>query len=150
MCLAAGGVCMPGSLAAGGDDTTPTMQASPASSPTSVRPAHYKSALVTKERKPEVVTLGGGDLQRMLSDAPFMMAEQASSMRHAAEQRQEQQRAAAKARKEKMLRLEAEVRQQVSAAAHAAWLAARDGSSRSTTTTTTTLAQATRTRAGAC
>jgi hypothetical protein len=42
-----------------------------------------------------------------------MTAEERSSLRQALEQRKEHERAAAKARKEKMLRLEAEAKQQV-------------------------------------
>ena len=49
----------------------------------------------------------------MKSDAHIMTAEQRSSLRHALEERKEHERAAAKARKEKMLRLEAEAKQQV-------------------------------------
>jgi hypothetical protein len=86
---------------------------SPGATATATKKAAYRSTLVKAERKPEVVTLTEGDLQRMLADAPIMTAEQASSMRHAAEERKEAERAAAKARKEKMLRLEEEARKQV-------------------------------------
>lgn len=82
-------------------------------SPGTIKKTYYRSALVKAEPKPEVVTLNEGDLHRMLSDAPIMTAEQISSMKHAAEERKEQERAAARARKEKMLRLEEEARQQV-------------------------------------
>lgn len=74
---------------------------------------YYRSALVKVEHKPEVVTLQHSDLQRMLSDAPIMTAEQRSSVKHAAEERKEQERAAAKARKEKMLQLEEVAKKQV-------------------------------------
>jgi hypothetical protein len=86
---------------------------SPGATATATKKAAYRSTLVKVERKPEVVTLTEGDLQRMLADAPIMTAEQVSSMRHAAEERKEAERAAAKARKEKMLRLQEEARKQV-------------------------------------
>lgn len=73
----------------------------------------YKSSLVKAQRHPEVVTLTEADVHRMKSDAHIMTAEERSSLRHEIEERKEHERAAAKARKEKMLRLEAEAKQQV-------------------------------------
>jgi hypothetical protein len=73
----------------------------------------YKSSLVKTVRQPEVVTLTEADVQRMKSEAHVMTAEERNSLRHAIEERKEHERAAAKARKEKMLRLQAEAKQQV-------------------------------------
>lgn len=73
----------------------------------------YKSTLVRMQRKPEVVTLSEADVQRMKADAHVLTAEERTSLRHALEEQKEHERAAAKARKEKMLRLEAEAKQQV-------------------------------------
>lgn len=73
----------------------------------------YKSSLVKKQRQLEVVALTEADVQRMKSDAHVMTAEERSTLRHALEERKEHERAAAKARKEKMMRLEAEAKKQV-------------------------------------
>lgn len=73
----------------------------------------YKSSLVKKQRQPEVVTLTEADVQRMKTDARILTAEERTNLRHALEERKEHERAAAKARKEKMLRLEADAKQQV-------------------------------------
>lgn len=73
----------------------------------------YKSSLIKKVQQPEVVTLTESDVQRMKSEAAVLTAEERNSLRHAIEERKERERAAAKARKEKMLRLQAEAKQQV-------------------------------------
>jgi hypothetical protein len=73
----------------------------------------YKSSLVKTVRQPEVVTLTEADVQRMKSEARVMTAEERNTLRHAIEERKEHERAAAKARKEKMLSLQAEAKQQV-------------------------------------
>lgn len=73
----------------------------------------YKSSLIKTVRHPEVVTLTESDVQRMKSGAHVMTAEERNTLRHAIEERKEHERAAAKARKEKMLRLQAEAKQQV-------------------------------------
>jgi hypothetical protein len=73
----------------------------------------YKSSLIKTQRQPEIVTLTEADVQRMKADAHVMTAQEHSNLRHEIEERKELERAAAKARKEKMLRLEAEAKQQV-------------------------------------
>lgn len=73
----------------------------------------YKSSLIKTQRQPEMATLTEADVQRMKADAHVMTAQERSNLRHEIEERKELERAAAKARKEKMLRLEAEAKQQV-------------------------------------
>lgn len=77
-----------------------------------------KSSLIKKVRQPEVVTLTESDVQRMKSEPVVLTAEERNSLRHAIEERKEHERAAAKARKEKMLRLQAEAKQQVCPSPH--------------------------------
>jgi hypothetical protein len=73
----------------------------------------YKSSLIKTQRQPEVVTLTEADVKRMMAESHVMTAQERSDLRHEIEERKELERAAAKARKEKMLRLEAEAKQQV-------------------------------------